>query len=52
MPKTRGRPFKPGQSGNPAGRPVKANCLTDAHREQAGQPVGKVLVKESLSEEA
>ena len=39
MSKTRGRPFKPGQSGNPAGRPVKPNCLTDCLRELAGQPV-------------
>lgn len=38
MTKTRGRPFKPGQSGNPAGRPRKPDCLTDALRELAGQP--------------
>ena len=28
------KPFKPGQSGNPAGRPKKEYCLTDILKEQ------------------
>lgn len=32
------RPWRPGQSGNPAGRPRASNCLTDCLRELAGQP--------------
>ena len=32
-----GRPFKPGQSGNPAGRPKKAQCIPDALREIMAQ---------------
>lgn len=32
------RPWRPGQSGNPAGRPPGPDCLTDCLRELAGQP--------------
>lgn len=32
------RPWPPGQSGNPAGRPPGPDCLTDCLRELAGQP--------------
>lgn len=34
------RPWQPGQSGNPNGRPVKPDCLTDCLRELAGLPDG------------
>lgn len=39
MTRQRGRPFKPGQSGNPAGRPPVPDCLTDCLRAVAVLPV-------------
>jgi hypothetical protein len=33
--------FKPGQSGNPAGRPPREVCITDITREQLGEPCPK-----------
>lgn len=38
MTRPRGRPFKPGQSGNPAGRPRVPDCLTDCLRAVADEP--------------
>jgi len=37
-PKTRGRPFPKGKSGNPGGRPVNSDCLSACLREVASQP--------------
>jgi len=36
---TRGKPFPPGQSGNPAGRPPSEFCLTDCLRSLARERV-------------
>lgn len=37
----KGRPFKPGQSGNPKGRTPKAACITSLIREMLDQPMTK-----------
>ena len=42
-PKTRGRPFPKGKSGNPGGRPVNSGCLSVCLREVASQPAGAGL---------
>lgn len=39
-PKTRGRPFPKGKSGNPGGRPVHSDCFSACLREVASQPAG------------
>jgi len=39
-PKTRGRPFLKGKSGNPGGRPANSDCLSACLREVASQPAG------------
>jgi hypothetical protein len=45
----RGRPFRPGQSGNPAGRPKgarnRATLLTEALLEGEAEDIGKKLIE-------
>jgi hypothetical protein len=42
-PKTRGRPFPKGKSGNPGGRPVNSDCLSACLREVAAESAGAGL---------
>ena len=55
--KQRGKPFKPGESGNPNGRPRKGNTLTDALRaafeehDEKGRSYKEVLA-EKMREQA